>query len=72
MIVLVTDPVTNNIVKNLKTHPYVIHGSGHNITKIYFETENSKNEYLKNRNLKGVLGQTRLRNKINKICQPAP
>ncbi len=55
MIVLVTDPVTNNIVKNPKTHPYVIHGNGHNITKIYFENETSKNEYLKNNNLKRIL-----------------
>ena len=55
MIVLVTDPVTNNIVKNPKTHPYVLHGSGHNITKIYFETETSKSEYLKNQNLKMIL-----------------
>jgi len=55
MIVLVTDPVTNNIVKNPKTHPYVIHGCGRKITKIYFETETSKNEYLKNQNLKMIL-----------------
>lgn len=55
MIVLVTDPVTNNIVKNPKTHPYVIHGDGHKITKIYFETEASKNEYLKNHSLKMIL-----------------
>ncbi len=52
MIVVVTDPVTNNIVKDPQQHPYVIHGSGHNITKIYFETELSKIRYLENQNIK--------------------
>ncbi|WP_455208444.1 hypothetical protein [Kaarinaea lacus] len=48
MIVLVTDPVTNQLVKNPKLHPFVILGSGHNTTKIYFESEITKNEYLNN------------------------
>jgi hypothetical protein len=47
MIVLVTDPVTNQLVKNPKRHPFIILGSGHNITKIYFESEKSKTAYLR-------------------------
>jgi len=47
MIVLVTDPVTNRPVNNPKRRPFIILGSGRRITKIYFESEASKNEYLK-------------------------
>jgi hypothetical protein len=47
MIVLVTDPVTNRPVHNRKGHPFIILGCGRKITKIYFESETSKNEYLK-------------------------
>lgn len=54
MIVLVTDPVTNQLVKNPGAHPFIILGSGHNVTKIYFESEASKNEYLKNHPVKNA------------------
>ncbi len=54
MIVLVTDPITNQLVKNPKRHPFIILGSGRKITKIYFESEASKNEYLKNHPLKNT------------------
>lgn len=47
MIVLVTDPITNKMMKNPRLHPYVIQGSGRNIIKIYFESQQSKEQYLK-------------------------
>lgn len=46
MIVVVTDPVTNNIVANRSEHPFVVEGKGHNIVKIYFETQESMQNYL--------------------------
>jgi len=54
MIVLVTDPVTNRPVYNPKGHPFIILGSGRKTTKIYFESEASKNEYLKKLPVKNV------------------
>ena len=39
MIVLVTDPITNKMVTDPKKHPFVIQGSGHGTTKIYFESQ---------------------------------
>ncbi|MGD8559898.1 MAG: hypothetical protein PVF34_07575 [Gammaproteobacteria bacterium] len=50
MIVLVTDPITNKMVTDPHRHPFVIQGSGHNITKIYFESQRSKEQYLKTLN----------------------
>lgn len=47
MIVLITDPITNKMVSNPRKHPYIIQGSGRNITKIYFESQLSKEKYLK-------------------------
>ena len=40
------DPITLNDVTDLETAPYVIEGEGHNAIKIYFESEENKNEYL--------------------------
>ena len=54
MIVLVTDPITNKMVTDPKKHPFVIQGSGHGTTKIYFESQSSKEEYLKNYSLKAI------------------
>ena len=47
MIVMVTDPISNTIVTRPKDHPYVIQGEGRNSTKIYFETQENKERYLK-------------------------
>lgn len=47
MIVLVTDPITNKMVRDPRVHPYVIQGSGRNVTKIYFESQRSKEQYLR-------------------------
>ena len=47
MIVLITDPITNKMVSDPRKHPYIVQGSGRNITKIYFESQLSKEKYLK-------------------------
>jgi hypothetical protein len=46
MRVSTTDPITLNDVLNPETHPYVIEGEGDNALKIYFESEQTKREYL--------------------------
>ena len=40
------DPITLNDVKDLDSAPYVIEGEGSGAIKIYFESEQNKNEYL--------------------------
>lgn len=47
MIVMVTDPISNTMVTNRECHPFIIHGEGRNSTKIYFETQENKEKYLK-------------------------
>jgi hypothetical protein len=42
MIVETTDPITGHDVRDLAHSPYIIDGE----LKIYFESENSKREYL--------------------------
>ena len=42
MIVETTDPITGHAVKDLEHAPYVLDGD----LKIYFETEQSKQEFL--------------------------
>ena len=46
MIVQTTDPMTGNDVTDLETAPYVIEGTGDSALKIYFESEESKRDYL--------------------------
>lgn len=55
MIVLVTDPITNTMVTNTKDHPYIIHGEGRNTTKIYFESQENKEKYLKSHTFENVI-----------------
>ena len=55
MIVLVTDPMTNTIVEKPQNHPFVIHGEGRNSTKIYFESQKNKEEYLKQYSEKNIV-----------------
>ena len=55
MIVLVTDPITNTMVTNTKDHPYIIHGEGRNTTKIYFESHENKEKYLKSHTFESVI-----------------
>jgi len=54
MIVLITDPITNNLVTNPKNHPFVIEGTERNLTKIYFESQATREAYLKNSDLRAM------------------
>ena len=40
------DPITLNDVTDLESAPFVIEGEGQGAIKIYFESEENKNEYL--------------------------
>lgn len=40
------DPITLNDVTDLDNAPYVIEGEGEHQIKIFFESEENKNEYL--------------------------
>ena len=46
MIVSTTDPITGHDVIDLAHCPFVIEGHGDNALKIYFESEDSRREYL--------------------------
>jgi hypothetical protein len=46
MIVTTIDPVTGKRVQDLKHHPFIIEGGGAAQTKIYFESEATKQAYL--------------------------
>jgi hypothetical protein len=46
MLVSTTDPITGNDVRNTEDAPYVVEGTGNSALKIYFESEQSKQEYL--------------------------
>lgn len=52
MIVLVTDPVTNELLTNFKDRPFIIEGTGQNLTKIYFQSTSTQSLYLKHRSAK--------------------
>ena len=41
-----TDPITMNDVPNPEAHPFVVEGEGDSALKIYFESEETKREYL--------------------------
>lgn len=46
MRICTVDPITFNDVPDPDGHPYVIEGSGKNALKIFFESEESRREYL--------------------------
>lgn len=46
MLISTTDPNTGNDVKNIEEALYVVGGTGNSALKIYFESEQSKREYL--------------------------
>lgn len=46
MITSTLDPISMNDVTDIDTAPYVIEGEGDNALKIYFESEQNKQEYL--------------------------
>ena len=47
MRVTTRDPMTGNEVADHQTAPFVIEGSGDNALRIHFESEHSRQEYLK-------------------------
>ena len=46
MMISTTDPITMKDVSDPENHPYLIEGEGPNAIKIYFESEQTKQEYL--------------------------
>jgi len=46
VIVTTIDPVTGNKVLDPEHHPFVVEGSGMAATKIYFESEETRQAYL--------------------------
>jgi hypothetical protein len=46
MITTTLDPITLNDVTDIENAPYVIEGEGDGALRIYFETEENKQEYL--------------------------
>ncbi|GMR07434.1 MAG: hypothetical protein BMS9Abin26_0437 [Gammaproteobacteria bacterium] len=41
-----TDPITLHDVQNPEHHPFVVEGKGKNALKIYFESEETRQEYI--------------------------
>lgn len=41
-----TDPITGNDVTDLANAPFVIEGTGESALKVYFESEQTRREYL--------------------------
>lgn len=41
-----TDPITLNDIRDPEGKPFVVEGSGDSALKIYFESEETKREYL--------------------------
>ena len=46
MIITTIDPVTGSKIQHPERHPYVLEGSGYAETKIYFESEETRQRYL--------------------------
>ena len=46
MIITTIDPVTGSKIQHPEQHPYVLEGSGYAETKIYFESEETRQHYL--------------------------
>lgn len=46
MLTQTTDPITRHDVTDLEHAPFVVEGHGASALKIYFESEDSKREYL--------------------------
>lgn len=42
-----TDPVTGSTMQDLDGRPYVIEGEGPDAIKVYFESEETRQEYLR-------------------------
>lgn len=46
MIITTTDPITGEDIHNPEFKPFVIEGRGHLAIKIYFESEETRRQYL--------------------------
>ena len=46
MIITTTDPITGEDIRNPEFKPFVIEGRGHLAIKIYFESEETRRQYL--------------------------
>ena len=46
MIITTTDPITGEEIGNPEFKPFVIEGTGHLAIKIYFESEETRRQYL--------------------------
>ncbi len=46
MMISTTDPITLHDIKDPEGHPFVVEGEGANALKIYFESEDTKRQYL--------------------------
>jgi len=46
VIITTTDPITGEDIRNPEFKPYVIEGRGHLAIKIYFESEETRRQYL--------------------------
>ena len=46
MMISTTDPITMQDISDPENHPYVIKGEGPDAIKLYFESEQTKQEYL--------------------------
>ncbi len=42
-----TDPVTGYTVEQTDGHPFVVEGAGDDALKVYFESEDTRQQYLK-------------------------
>lgn len=67
MIVTTIDPVTGNKVTDLEHHPYVVEGSGVAATKIYFESEKTRKQYL---DTHGIFPDTYISSEDNGVDSP--
>lgn len=46
MITTTLDPISLNDVEDLENAPFIVEGEGQNALRIYFESEQNKQEYL--------------------------
>jgi hypothetical protein len=46
VIITTTDPITGEEIRNPQFKPFVIEGGGHLAIKIYFESEETRRQYL--------------------------
>ena len=65
MIITTTDPITGEDIRNPEFKPFVIEGRGHLAIKIYFESEETRRQYLDNAGGESI--KDSYRSKISRI-----